>query len=154
MNIATITLAVHLVSLTILAGGGVGAFVMQTAVNASIRRSASEAAVLANTMLRYAVTAQLGAMLMLLSGLGLMAERHWGDWGHPWLMVKLSIFVILVLTGPLIARPAGAALVSALTAGGSPAAVAGPLRRLTLFHLVQKGGLVAIIVLAVLKPGV
>jgi hypothetical protein len=153
MNSTTITLAVHLVSLTILAGGGVGAIVMQTAVNATMRRSASEAAVLAGTMLRFALTAQLGALLMLLSGLGLMAGRHWADWGHPWLMAKLALFVILVLAGPLIARPAGASLVTALAAGGEPDAVAGSLRRLTLFHVVQKGGLVAIIVLAVLKPG-
>jgi len=149
-----VTLAAHLVSLTILAGGGVGAIVMQTALNTAVRRSAGEASALAGTMLRFALTAQLGAMLMLLTGVGLLAERQWADWGHLWLMVKLALFVLLVLAGPIIARPAGASLREALAAGGSNApGVAAALRRLSLFHTVQKTGLIAIIVLAVLRPG-
>lgn len=149
-----ITLAAHLVSLTILAGGGVGSIVMQTALNAAVRRSAAEASALAGTMLRFALTAQLGAILMALTGIGLLVERQWADWGHTWLMAKLALFVLLVLAGPVIARPAGASLQQALTAGGSnDPGVAAALRRLALFHLVQKTGLIAIIVLAVLRPG-
>ena len=149
-----VTLAAHLVSLTILAGGGVGAIVMQTALNAAVRRSAAEASVLAGTMMRFALTAQLGAGLMALTGVGLLVERQWADWGHTWLMVKLVLFFVLVLAGPIIARPAGASLQKALAAGGSnDPGVAAALRRLTLFHVVQKTGLIAIIVLAVLRPG-
>lgn len=149
-----VTLAAHLVSLTILAGGGVGAIVMQTALNAAVRRSAAEASALAGTMMRFALTAQLGAGLMALTGVGLLVERQWADWGHTWLMAKLALFVVLVLTGPIIARPAGASLQKALAAGGSSdPGVAAALRRLALFHTVQKSGLIAIIVLAVLRPG-
>jgi hypothetical protein len=149
-----VTLAAHLVSLTILAGGAVGAIVMHMALSAAVRRSAAEASALAGTMLRFALTAQIGAVLMLLTGVGLLAERQWADWGRPWLMVKLALFVLLVLAGPIIARPAGASLREALAAAGSNVAgVAGALRRLTLFHAVQKAGLIAIIVLAVLRPG-
>lgn len=149
-----VTLAAHLVSLTILAGGGVGSIVLQTALNAAVRRSAAEASALAGTMLRFALTAQLGAILMALTGVGLLVERQWADWGHTWLMAKLALFVLLVLAGPVIARPAGASLQQALTAGGSnDPGVATALRRLALFHLVQKTGLITIIVLAVLRPG-
>jgi hypothetical protein len=149
-----VTLAAHLVCLTILAGGAVGAIVMQTAVNAALRRSAAEASALAGTMMRFALTAQLGAGLMALTGVGLLVERQWADWGHTWLMVKLALFVVLVLAGPIIARPAGVALQKALGAGGaSDPAVTAALRRLTLFHIVMKTGLIAIIVLAVLRPG-
>jgi hypothetical protein len=149
-----ITLAAHLVSLTVLAGGGVGSIVMHTALTGALRRSAAEASALAGTMMRFALTAQLGAVLMALTGLGLLVERQWADWGHTWLVVKLSLFVVLVLAGPIIARPAGAALLQALAAGKPDApGVTAALRRLTLFHLVQKSGLIAIIVLAVLRPG-
>jgi hypothetical protein len=150
----SVTLAAHFVSLTVLAGGGVGAMVMHLALSAAVRRSAIEASALAGTMLRFALTAQLGAILMALTGLALLAERQWADWGHLWLMVKLALFVLLVLAGPIIARPAGASLQQALGAGGSnDPGVAAALRRLSLFHVVQKSGLIAIIVLAVLRPG-
>jgi uncharacterized membrane protein len=149
-----VTLAAHLVSLTVLAGGGVGATVMHTALSAAVRRSAAEASALAGTLLRFAMTAQLGAVLMLLTGVGLLAERQWADWGRPWLMAKLVLFVLLVLAGPIIARPAGASLQKALAAGGSnDPGVTAALRRLTLFHVIQKTGLISIIVLAVLRPG-
>lgn len=149
MNLA---LAVHLVSLTVLAGGAVGAFVIHGALASTVQRSSSEAGVLAKSMMRYSLTAQLGSLLMLLSGLGLLAARQWADWGHPWLSIKLAIFVVLALNGPLVGRRAGTALGAAL-ANGEPTSAVGLLRRFTVFHVVQLTGLVVIIVLAVFRPG-
>ena len=80
-----------------------------------------------------------------------MASEHWAFWGQGWLTVKLALFVLLVLNGPLVARPAAQRLAVALTSGASQE-VAASLRRLDVFDVVQVAGLAAIVILAVLKP--
>jgi len=147
-----LALAIHLICFAVLAAGGLGAKVLHGAMRAAIDSSPGDAAVLLRTMLRFAVVAQVGAGLMLLSGLGLLASEHWGYWGMGWLNAKIALFVVLVLNGPLVARPAANKLLSALTSGATGDEVAVPLRRLDLFATVQVIGLVGIVLLAVLKP--
>jgi uncharacterized membrane protein len=144
-------LAIHLLCFAVLAGGSIGAKVLHGAMRARIESAPAQAAVLLGAMLRFSIVAQIGAGLMLLSGLGLLQVEHWAYWGHGWLMTKLAVFVVLILNGPLVARPTAARLLDALNAGGG-AAVAAPLKRLEIFHMVQVTGLVAIVLLAVLKP--
>ena len=69
--------------------------------------------------------------------------------GTGWLYAKLALFVLLVINGPFVARPAAMQLLGALESGD---AVAAPLKRLEVFHTVQVAGLVGIVLLAVLKP--
>lgn len=146
-----IALAIHLLCLTILSGGSLGAKVLHGAMRGKMEGAPAQAAVLLTAMLRFAVVAQIGAGLMLVSGVGLLSAERWAYWGTGWLYTKLAVFVILVLNGPLVARPASNELLAALNAGGGSAAAA-PLRRLEIFHTVQVIGLVAIVLLAVLKP--
>ena len=147
-----LALAIHLVCFAVLATGGLGAKVLHGAMRGKIESSPAQAAVLLSATLRFAVVAQVGAGLMLVSGIGLLWVEHWAYWGHGWLMAKLVLFVILALNGPLVARPAAQELLSVLTSGGSGAAVAAPLRRLEVFHTVSVIGLTGIVLLAVLKP--
>ena len=147
-----ITLAVHFLSFGLVATGVIGGDVVDGAIRGALRRGAAqEAGAVAGLMLRLALCAQIGAGLMLLTGVGLLAEGHWARWGQGWLTVKLILFGVLILNGPLVARPAAVALRTALQAGKSDGTVA-PLRRLALFHVVQTTGLIGIVVLAVLKP--
>ena len=146
-----IALAIHLLCLTILSGGSLGAKVLHGAIRGKIESAPAQAAVLLTAMLRFSVVAQVGAGLMLVSGIGLLSADRWAYWGTGWLYVKLAVFVLLVLNGPLVARPAANELLAALNAGGGTA-VAAPLKRLESFHIVQVVGLVAIVLLAVLKP--
>jgi uncharacterized membrane protein len=147
-----VALATHLICFAILAAGGLGAKVLHGAMRAAIGGAPGDAVVLLRTMLRFSIVAQVGAGLMLLSGLGLLASEHWAYWGTGWLSAKIALFVLLVLNGPLVARPAAKQLLGALTSGSTGDAVAIPLRRLDVFATVQVIGLVAIVLLAVLKP--
>ncbi len=147
-----LALAIHLLCFAFFTGGSVGAKVLHGAMQAKIAGAPAQAAVLLSAMLRFSIVAQIGAGLMLASGIGLLAVEGWAYWGQGWLYAKLALFILLVINGPLVARPAAVQLLGALESGGSGAAVAAPLKRLGIFQLVQVAGLVGIVLLAVLKP--
>ncbi|HET7249099.1 MAG TPA: DUF2269 family protein [Gemmatimonadales bacterium] len=147
-----LALAIHLLCFAVLAGGSLGAKVLHGALRTKIESVPAQAAVLLSAMLRFSIVAQIGAGLMLVSGIGLLATEHWGYWGQGWLYVKLALFVLLVINGPLVARPAAMQLLGALESSRSGDAVAVPLKRLEMFHTVQVAGLVGIVLLATLKP--
>ena len=147
-----ITLAVHVLCFALVATGVIANDVVHVTVRRAVGRGASaDAASIARMMPRFALLSQIGAVLMLLTGIGLLAERHWADWGQGWLTAKLIVFGVLILNGPLVARPAALALIDAL-AGGKAEATEPLLHRLSLFHVVQTIGLATIVVLAVLRP--
>ncbi len=147
-----LALAIHLLCFALLAGGSIGAKVLHSVMRAKIASTPAQAAVLLSAMLRFSIVAQIGAGLMLVSGIGLLALESWAWWGAGWLYAKLALFVLLVINGPFVARPAAVQLLGALESGGSGDAVAAPLKRLEIFHTVQVAGLVGIVLLAVLKP--
>jgi len=147
-----LALAIHLLCFAFLAGGSIGAKVLHGAMLSKIAGTPTQAAVLLTAMLRFSIVAQIGGGLMLVSGIGLLAVEHWAYWGQGWLYVKLLLFIVLMANGPLVARPAAKQLLGTLESGGSGAAVAAPLKRLEIFHVVQLTGFVGIVLLAVLKP--
>jgi len=147
-----LALAIHLLCFAFLAGGSLGAKVLHGAMRAKITGSPTQAAVLLSAMLRFSIVAQIGAGLMLVSGLGLLATERWAYWGQGWLYAKLALFVVLIINGPLVARPAAMQLLGALESGGTGTAVTVPLKRLEIFHMLQVTGLIGIVLLAVLKP--
>lgn len=147
-----LALAIHLLCFAVLAGGSLGAKVLHGAMRGKIENIPAQAAVLLSAMLRFSIVAQVGAGLMLVSGIGLLATEHWGYWGQGWLYAKLALFVLLVVNGPFVARPAAMQLLGALESGRTGDAVAVPLKRLEMFHTVQVAGLVGIVLLATLKP--
>lgn len=147
-----ITLAVHILSFGLVATGVIGGDVVDGAIRGALRRGAAqEAGAIAGMMLRLAIVAQVGAGLLILTGVGMLAEAHWAWWGQGWLTIKLILVGVLILNGPLVARPAAVALREALQAGKMEATVP-LLRRLAVFHVAQTTGLIAIVALAVLKP--
>jgi uncharacterized membrane protein len=147
-----LALAIHLLFFAFLAAGALGAKVLYGVLRAAIARSPAEGVVLVRAMLRFSIVAQIGAGLMLITGIGLLSAEHWAYWGQRWLTVKIVLFVIMVLNGPLVARPAANQLQGALTSGASGEAVAAPMWRLNVFNTVQVLGFAAIVLLAVLKP--
>lgn len=147
-----LALAIHLLCFAILSAGALGNKVLYGAMKGRIASAPAQAAVLAGAMLRFSIVAQVGAGLMLLSGIGLLSAERWAFWGQGWLYAKLALFVVLVINGPVVARPAAQQLVAALTTGGSGAAVEGPLKRLDVFNMIQLTGFTGIVLLAVLKP--
>jgi len=147
-----ITLTVHLLAFGLVVTGLVANNVVLVVVGRMARRgAAAEAVVVARLTMPFAIVFLVGAGLLILSGVGMLAEGHWADWGQLWLTVKIVLFVVVILNGRLVARPAALALIDALAAGRTEG-TATPLRRLALYHVVQTTVFVAIVVLAVLKP--
>jgi uncharacterized membrane protein len=146
------TLTIHLLAFSLVATGLIANNVLLVVVRGMVRRGTSaDAVVLVRLTMPFAIVFLVGAGLLLLSGVGMLAERHWAMWGQLWLTVKLLLFAVMILNGRLVARPAALALVDALAAGRTEGA-ATPLKRLALYHVVQTTVLAAIVVLAVLKP--
>ena len=147
-------LFLHIISLVVLFGGAVGGLMVHRVLVSTIRTAPLNAAPLGMAAGRLGITAQIGALLMLLSGLNLMASRGWADWGSGWLSVKLSIYVLLVLNGFLVAKPTSIKLMAQMSRGAT--ADAGIVRklvgRLDLFYVAQFAGLFAILALAVFGP--
>lgn len=146
----------HLVALTVLACGGLGGGLLHIRLRNALRTAPAQAGALGPLAMNFGIVAQIGALLMLLSGIALLASRGWADWGQHWLSTKLTIFVIMVANGVLVAKPAGARLASAAaraaTGEDTRADVAAAVQRLGTFHLVQLVGFLAIIALGVLGP--
>jgi hypothetical protein len=153
-----VALALHLLCLVLLAAGGIGGGFLHLALARMAHKDPRQALVVARIGARFGMVATSAALLMLATGIGLLATRGWADWGRPWLSAKLTIFVLLFLNGLLVAKPNGARLGAALAAaaGGDQtstgAGVEAPLRRMGVFHAVQSAGLVALILLGVFGP--
>jgi uncharacterized membrane protein len=151
---ATTALYLHLLSLLVLAAGGLGGLFVHLLFRDALRAGSPGAAHLGQLGARFGMMATIGALLLLASGTFLLASRGWADVGQTWLSVKLGIFVVLFLNGAFVARPTGDRLGAVLSAG--PAAAMGEahglVKRLTMFYAVQLTGLAAIIALAVFGP--
>ena len=150
-------LALHLLALVLLAAGGVGGLFLHVALRRAMS-NAPKAAAIGQVGAAFGAVATGAALLMLVTGLLLMASRGWQDWGQPWLSAKLAIFTLLFLNGLLVAKPTAPRLGAGLAAaarqgeGADLAAVRGPLVRMGRFHVVQSLGLVGLILLGVFGP--
>jgi uncharacterized membrane protein len=143
---------IHILSLLLLAGGGVGAIVMHAALEPNATASAANMATFGRLSMRFGIAAQIGALCMLLSGLFLLSTRGWADIHQPWLHLKLTIFVLLVLNGVFVARPTGQKISAVYARNAADPEIAKLFRRMNIFHVVQMIGLAAIVGLGVLGP--
>lgn len=142
----------HILSLIVLAGGVVGGLVMHAALSKTAASSPANMAAFGKLSMRFGITAQLGALCMLASGLFLASSRGWVDMSRPWLHIKLTLFVLVALNGIFVARPTGAKLGAAYATNAADPIIPSLLRRLSVFHVVQLIGLAAIIAFGVFGP--
>ena len=94
-----------------------------------------------------------GGVLLVVSGIGLMALTEGIYVQQRWLQVKLGLILLLPLNGLLVGSPQMKRLRNSLFAeGGGPGLPIQPaVTRLTRFHLVQLVVFLAIIILAIFK---
>jgi len=149
-------LLLHLLSLTVISAGLIGSLTNYLAFRKALTTSPAQLPGLGSMFPRFGIVTQIGLGLMILSGIGVMANRGWSDWGQMWLTVKLALIVFLFLNGNLVGRATGQRMGKAMATGGMPPAenpvVLAAVRTLALFYAVQIVGLALIISLAVLKP--
>ena len=137
----------HLISLTIIAAGAIGSVVTFLAIRSALRAAPAAVPGIARMLPRFGMTAQIGALLMLISGTLLLYSRGWADWGAPWLTAKLTLFALLIVSSNVMIKPAGMKLGAAVATGAPTAPI---VRRLSLIFVWQIAGFVTLIVLAVL----
>jgi uncharacterized membrane protein SirB2 len=127
-----IALLLHMLGIIVLSGGAVGGLILDRVVWRNLATAPQQAAAAGRVSRYFPIVAQLGAAVMLLSGVLLLAARNWAFVGQPWLTLKLALFILLLLNGMLVAKPAGQQLgqlmpqwLAQQTSAAPPAAPAG-----------------------------
>lgn len=151
-------LTLHLFGFVIIAGATVGSWVADKALFARLPNDRAGAAAIAVTLRGYGLAAQIGAGVMLLSGLGLLFASKWAQWGSLWLSIKLALFVALGMFGGIVgggsSRKLGALLDAGVANPSAPldeAAIARLHGTRTIFHVVETLLFAVVIGLAVFK---
>ena len=103
-------LFLHIISLIILSGGAVGTLIMELTLWDVALTNTKVAGILAKAYSRFPLFATGGALLLLVSGINLLASSGWAFWGQSWLTVKLMLFVFLFVHPIFTVKPAGARL--------------------------------------------
>ena len=110
-----IALILHLVSMAVLAGGGLGGMLLHRPLVAAVRGGTPQLAGLADAVRRLGLMARLGAVLLLASGLYLAWAMHWADFQMRWFHIKLGVYVGMWVLSLGLAAPAAAKFGAALT---------------------------------------
>ena len=153
-NMFSFALFFHIIGITLIAGGAVGGFILERQLYRYLLATPEKAIVLAPLMGRYPVIIQVGAVLMLLSGLTMLNALHWAVVSQSWFIIKMFLYVALILNGTLVARPTGLRLKALLMQPAGPGTTGRFLslkRKMTIFHITEFSMLIAIYVLAIYR---
>ena len=101
--------------------------------------------------LGYAGLLVLGAVLLVLSGAGLLVITH--AYGQLWFQVKMGLVLALILNGFLFGDRQGQKLKRGLDVPDGLDRLRGPIAHLRTFYAIQLILFLAVVVLAVIKPG-
>jgi hypothetical protein len=159
-------LLLHIVGLFLIAGGSVGSLVVERLLWQHVGQGKiGLASGLLPLLRQLPVVIQIGSFSMPLSGLLMLQQVQWSYWGQLWLTGKLMLYVLLVLNGILVAKPAGERLAQTLSGMTAPllaglkdapappdAALPAIRQRMLVFTLTQFGMLLLLLVLSTFKP--
>ena len=164
MDFRAFSLFLHIVSIFILAGGAIGGIIMELTLWPTALTNVKIAGILGKAYGRFPFFATLGAILLLLSGICLLAASGWAFLSASWLQVKLVLFLFLFLHPIFTVKPAGAKL-GALLMQQSQASEGGIApseevlaqlkafkSKFTRFHIIQLSVLAVLLILATFKP--
>jgi hypothetical protein len=163
ITLHALSLVVHLVCLAVFGASALGGMVLDRSLWAALEQGRDgEALAHARTASLLGRCAQFASILMLLSGLGMLASTHFVQWGQLWLYGKLVLFVALAGYGGAVGGRAGRRLLALLGqrvtsgTGGGPQRIEGELgalrSTLARFHVVMPVMLVAVLVLVATRP--
>src|SRR5882757_9425427 len=104
-------------------------------------------------MAKFQVLPRIGGLLLIISGIGMMAITHGAFGEQIWFRIKFGLVVILILNGLLVGRRQGLKLRKAVADDAIviPLQVKGLKTNLNIFHLVQLCIFLMIIFLSVFK---
>lgn len=154
-HLFSIGLFIHIIGITLIAGGSIGGLIMETHLWKLIRQSPENVSVMGPLMSKYPLIIQVGTLLMLISGLMMLRALGWIIASEGWFIIKMILVVALVLNGILVAKPNGKkirVLIPQLIQG-KPVHVELQLvrRKMIAFHISEMTMLVIVYLLAVFR---
>lgn len=105
MNQHQIGLLLHIFGIFCIAGGSIGSLVLESRFWKLAYTSPGEAKIFLPVLKTYPMIIQIGSLLMIVSGVLMLQSLNWIFWGQSWFYIKLSLFILLVLNGLLVAKP-------------------------------------------------
>ena len=105
-QLGSVALLLHIIGVTIVSTGTLGGLLLNEIVWRTLERDSAQGAAIARVGRYFGPMSQAGAVVMLASGLLLLATRNWAYVGQTWLTIKFGIYILLWLNGLLVARPA------------------------------------------------
>lgn len=100
-------LFIHIVGITLIAGGSIGGLILETHIWKIIHQSPEKVSVLGPLMPKFPVIIQVGTLLMFISGFMLLDALGWTVAGQWWFIIKMVFVVALISNGMLVAKPTG-----------------------------------------------
>jgi len=148
MILLNIFLIAHLTGLALMAGTTVADTVTFNAFSKSFRKDGTPALNLLALMDKFSALLGIGAMLLIISGTGMMIITH-GAFAHQiWFKIKLALILALILNGFVVGGRQKSKLKKHLDTGEQAEA---PIRNIRLFYLSQIGLFLTIILLSIFK---
>lgn len=158
MNIATalpLLIALHLTGLVLIAGMTIADMIAYRYFWKLYDIDKPKALPIFDTARNFQKLSLLGALLLILSGVGMMAIFHGEPGEHLWFRIKIVIVAAIILIGPLVARPTGAKLQKLLNANIIDAASQQQIMqlkaRVNMLHLLHLVFFATIVILSVFK---
>jgi hypothetical protein len=106
-HLFAIGLFIHIIGITCIAGGSVGGLVLELHLWKLIRQTPEQTSAVGPLMPQYPIIIQVGTLLMLVSGLMMLAALGWGGASQAWFIIKMIFVLALILNGRFVAKPNG-----------------------------------------------
>ena len=119
-NALQLTLVFHLTGLVLMAGMSVADMLAYNSFWKQYAIDKQKGMVLLNASAAYQKYRGMGAALLLLTGVCMMALTHGAFGEQLWMRIKISIVVLLLINGPVIGRVQGTKLKNLISADNQP----------------------------------
>lgn len=142
-------LFLHMIGIIMIAGGFLGAYIVETQFWKQVNTDISKAGALLPVMKTLPMIIQIGVLVQIISGIQLLHARSWVFWGENWLYIKLVLVVIAVLNGILVGKKLGGQIAAQVFSPSPDKAVLATLKsKMHRFDLVQLILVIAILSIA------
>ncbi|MBI3569064.1 MAG: hypothetical protein HY084_12780 [Gemmatimonadetes bacterium] len=150
-----IAIILHLLSMALLAAGGIGGALLLPTLAAAARGEGARLPGLVAAAAHLGVIARVGSVLMLPTGAVLLWTMNWVELTMPWMTLKLAFYLATWVVSFTMATPAELRLASALSRRANGADVGAELEatiaRLRLAHALMLVCFVAMVAIVVVR---
>jgi hypothetical protein len=152
MTLLNVYLLLHITGFTIMAGAVLADFTLSARLNRYLLTDKGRALILLEASASLAPLIGLGAVLLILTGTGMVIELKSAVTQALWFRIKMPLVLLVVLNGTVLARPATLRLKKLLLDGTPATAGIGRLRnRRSVIYILQLLLFVAIFILSIFK---